>query len=273
MAWLARPDGAVIWHRHEPPAEGGCTFVFFNALTGDSDLWMQKIVPALEARGHGTLVFDLRGQRQSPVEPHVEISLRAIVEDCKALVEDEQPKRPVYVGLSIGGLFAAMAHLEGHRAEGMVLINTLRENSPRLSWLGDAMVRCARTGGLRLLRDVYLPLLFGQSWLEHHRRDFLLEDPYEPLAEHAPEVRLLQVACGADWNIAWEGIGVPVLVLTGQEDHLFRDEAAIARIARRMPRAMRIDVPQAGHLLPAEAPEMVIDACLSLAGRLWEAKR
>ncbi len=272
MAWLARPDGAVIWHRHEGPREGGVTFVFFNALTGDADLWLGEIVPALEARGHGTLVFDYRGQHHSPVEAGVEISLRALVEDAVALVRSEEPVRPVYVGLSIGGLFAAMAHREGAKAEGLLLLNTLREDGPRLRWINDALLRAARTGGLRLVRDLYMPLLMGEGWLERHRRDFLLEDPYAPLADDAPELRLLAVGCEARWDFPWEEIGVPVVVLTGREDRLFYDEGAVGRLSRRMPRALRIDVPDAGHLIPAEKPEAVVEACLVLAGRLWEAR-
>lgn len=271
MAWFARSDGAVIWHHHTPSRAGGVTFVFFNALTGDADLWRQHIVPALEARGHGTLVFDYRGQHHSPVGPEVEISLQALVEDARALVAAEDPVRPVYVGLSIGGLFAAMAHLAGPKAEGLVLINTLREDGPRLQWLNHALLRAVRTGGLRLLRDLYLPLLMGESWLERHRGDFLLEDPYAPAAPDAPEVRLLAVGCEAGWDIAWEAIGVPVVVLTGRQDRMFSEEAVVERLARRMPRALRLDVPDAGHLIPAEKPDAVVEACLVLAGRLWEA--
>ena len=80
-----------------------------------------------------------------------------------------RPARAVYVGLSIGGLFAARAHLRGATALGLVLINTLPKPGPLLDWLNDAFVRVVEVGGLELLRDLYLPLLMGPAWLKDNR--------------------------------------------------------------------------------------------------------
>lgn len=270
MAFLARPDGVVIHHESRGPEPHGATFVFFNPLTGDSGMWLQEIAPALEARGHGWLVFDHRGQKESPVGPSAEITARHIIEDAKAVIEAEEPVRPIHVGLSIGGLFAAYAHLEGARARAMLLINTLREDGPRLAWLNAALERCARTGGLRLLRDLYVPLLFGQKWLAANRDQFLGEEPYIALDPAHADVRLLASAGTADWNFPWEKLELPVIVMTGREDRVFYDEDAVRRLSARLPNALRVDLAEAGHLLPAEDPAAVIEACLALAGRIGE---
>jgi pimeloyl-ACP methyl ester carboxylesterase len=84
------------------------------------------------------------------------------VADAVVLLKQLQPTRPVLVGLSIGGLFAARAWIAGIAAEALVLINTLRKPSIRLQWIGDALVRAAEVGGLDLFRDLYLPLLMNQ---------------------------------------------------------------------------------------------------------------
>ena len=49
------------------------------------------------------------------------------------------------------GLFAARTWLEGCAAEAMVFINTLRQDSARLKWIGDALVRAVEVGGLAMI--------------------------------------------------------------------------------------------------------------------------
>ncbi len=269
MRELARPDGTVVGYEIQAPARGGATFVFFNALTGDAESW-RPVTSALAKRGHGWLLFDYRGQARSPLGSTAEVSVEAIVADAVALLEAVKPERPILVGLSIGGLFAARAHLQGAPADALLLINTLRRESARLAWLNEALCRCARLGGLRLLRDLYLPLLFDETWLARNRKAFLAPEPYSGLGEEAPELRLLQAGAAADWNLPWERLTLPVLVLSGLADRIFYEEEAVRELTARMPQAVRIDVADAGHLLPAERPEAVVDACLALFGRLWE---
>ncbi len=268
MGYLARPDGVVLHHESAGPEPHGVTFVFFNALTGDGGMWRQHIAPALEARGHGWLTFDYRGQKESPVAREARIDLAHLLDDARAVIEAEEPIRPVFVGLSIGGLFAARLHHRGTRALGLLLINTLREPGPRLSWLSEAMYRCALAGGLPLLRDLYLPLLCGGRWLAASRSSFLGDVPYRPLDAGDAEARLLAVASEEEWDFPWEKLDVPVLVLTGLEDRVFHEEAAVRRLCGRIPQALRVDVADAGHLLPMEDPEAVTEACLALAGRI-----
>ena len=64
-----------------------------------------------------------------------------------------------------------------------MFINTLRKPGPRLDWLGDAMVRTAETGGLGLMRDLFVPLLFNEGWQAENRDNFLKPEAYEPVAE------------------------------------------------------------------------------------------
>ena len=162
-----------LYYEHRPPeGEHGCTFVFFNALTGDVGMWTGSIVPSLQAAGHGVLVYNMRGQANSPFTPGTELHAQLIASDAVSLLKSLAPRRPILVGLSIGGLFAARAHLAGAAAEGLVFINTLRKDGPRVQWLGDAMVRCVEVGGVELMRDILSPLLFDEQWLAANRKNF-----------------------------------------------------------------------------------------------------
>ena len=86
-------------------------------------------------------------------------------------------------------------------AIGLILINTLRRDGPRLRWISDALVRAAETGGLNLFRDLYLPLLMTEKWLRENRSSFLLSNPdYTPLATDSGHFKLLSEAGRkSDW--------------------------------------------------------------------------
>lgn len=258
-------DGAVYYEHLPPAAPAGVTFVFFNALTGDLGMWCGEIGAALEAAGHGLLVFNYRGQDKSVWSPGERLDADLIVGDAVALLRDTAPVRPVFVGLSIGGLFAAHAVLGGAAAGGLVLINTLRRDSERLRWINDAVVRAAEFGGLQLFQDLYAPLIFNLDWQAANREAFLTHQPYEPISRASGVYNLLLHGGSADWDIAYEKLALPVLVVSGLQDRVFFDAADVAELAARMPDARRLDMPDAGHMVPAERPAELAAALLDFA--------
>lgn len=263
---LGPNDGLDFEHR--PPRAAGVTFVFFNALTGDAASWEAVIGPALRAAGHGTLAWNFRGQPNSPFADPAAISAQQIVGDAIELLRAERPRRPVYVGLSIGGLFAAQAHLAGATCDGLLLINTLRKPSARLEWLNRAVLRAALTGGPRLIQDLYLPLLTGPAWQAANRGGFLKDEPYAPLDPASGTARLLAAGIGADWDVPYERLAMPVTVLSGLQDRVFFAAGDVADLAARLPDARRVELPDVGHLISMEQPEAIVDACLALARRI-----
>ncbi|MGI9502306.1 MAG: alpha/beta hydrolase, partial [Geminicoccaceae bacterium] len=165
MAVFNISDGNALFFEHTPPGrEDGATFCFFNMLTGDTGNWEAEIGPALRDAGHGTCMWNFRGQKDSPFDGPDVITADAIVDDAVKLIQAEVPRRPVYVGGSIGGLFAAQAHLRGTVCDGLLLINTLRKAGPRLDWSNRAAHRAALVGGGRLIQDLMLPHLTGPAW-------------------------------------------------------------------------------------------------------------
>jgi 3-oxoadipate enol-lactonase len=258
----------ALFFEHRPPArDDRLTFVFFNALTGDAVGWEAEIAPALRAEGHGTLLWNFRGQRDSPFGAAAAVSAERIVADALALLGAVAPRRPAYVGLSIGGLFAMQAHLAGAPCEGLVLINTLRKTGPRLEWVNAAVHRAALTGGGRLIQDLYLPLLSGPPWQAAHRGEFLDAQPYEPLDPASGTALLLAAGKGADWEVPYERLTMPVVVLSGLQDRVFFAAADVAALCARLPEVERLDLPEVGHLVTMERPSAIVDACRALAAR------
>ena len=259
------PEDAIYYEHHPPTSDEGCTFVFFNALTGDTSAWEAVIGPKLRSAGHGTLAYNFRGQVNSPFSSDLELNADLIVSDAVHLLAATQPVRPVFVGLSIGGLFAARAWLQGADAVGMVFINTLRKDGPRLQWIGDALVRAVEVGGLDLFRDLFLPLLMNEDWLGTNRSAFIKkEQTYTALDPDSGHYKLLaEAGRTANWDLPYEKLTLPVLVITGLQDHVFLEPDIVNALFNRLPRAGRIDMPDAGHLIPGERPEALCKALLT----------
>lgn len=261
------PNDGLYYEHHPPTNDSGCTYVFFNALTGDTTNWEAVIGPKLRQAGHGTFAYNMRGQANSPFSPGITLGMDLIVDDAVRLLSTVEPMRPILVGLSIGGLFASRTWLKGIAASGLVLINTLRKDSARLKWIGDALVRAVEVGGLELFRDLFLPLLVNEEWLASNRSAFLIDEMnYQPLKPDSGHYKLLaEAGRTSDWDLPYEKLDLPVLLVTGLQDHVFLERAVVDELAHRLPKSIRSDMQNAGHLIPAEQPEALADILLSFA--------
>ena len=242
---------------YQAPAEGaqGKTLVFINPITGDLSLWNEHIVPAMQAKGYGTLVYNFRGQANAPYSPDARLTDDLIISDLQALLAHVGAPNPVLVGLSIGGLYAARAMLDGTPVAALVLINTLRKITPRLAWMNDASLRVMEVGGPNLMKDLYFHLLVGEPYQQENRAQFLSNEPdYTPLPKDSGAWNLLTWMGKSDWDIDWSELSVPTLVITGTQDRVFYDRPIIDELFALLPDATRVDMHDAGHMLPAEQP-------------------
>ena len=260
--------GESLYYEYDAPSADGHTFVFVNALTGNAAAWQAEIGPALRESGHGTLCYNFRGQAETEFGPDTDLRPTLVAEDLKLLMAELQPPRPILVGLSIGGLFAAEAWLDGVAAEGLVLINTLRRPGPRIEWLGSAMVAMARYGGSRLMMEANLPMLVNPEQLVAMRPDMFSDTPYEPMSPDDGLFRLMDRSTATDWNFPWDRLTLPTLVMTGLHDRVFRVERDVAELTAMIPDARSITFEDAGHLIPVERPATFTRHLLDFAGAL-----
>jgi pimeloyl-ACP methyl ester carboxylesterase len=269
MASFSIDSRNSIWYEHTPPtADTGATFVFFNALSGSLEMWQAEIAPALHAVGHGTLLYNMRGQTGSAFTDASAMHPSAVVDDAVALMKHVEPLNHIYVGLSIGGLFAVNAHLGGAPARGILTLNTMRVDGARLEWINTAVTRAAELGGSALVMDLFAPMLFDEPWLAANRDNALNPSQQVPFDKTSGVFGLLSHGGDARWDVPWERVDVPVTVVTGLKDRLFYTEADVAAICARLPSAERVDVSDAGHMVPLEQPQKVIDALLALRRRI-----
>lgn len=252
---LALSKSDALFHIHHAPARDGApTFVFVNALTGSTEAWEAVVAPALRAQGFGTLSWNFRGQADSPFESALELTDGVIIGDLTRLLTEVRPARPILVGLSIGGLYAARAVLGGVEAEGLVLLNTLREIGPRIDWVNTAMAQIVSHGGVSLFLDALFPLLVNGDFAAKARPNFLKGD-YAPLPREHGHMNLMRNAALTDWALDWGALALPTLVITGHQDRVFLDAEVVDRLYATLPDARREDWADIGHLLPQEAPD------------------
>ena len=265
---LGPNDGLYYEHNHPATAEAP-TFVFVNPITGSVDIWQTEVAPALRDSGYGTLAYNFRGQADSPYEAGSVLNDQLISSDLAQLIQTLDINRPILVGLSIGGLFAMQAHLSGVDAAGLVLLNTLRTIGPRIAWINDAVVRAMDVGGPQLMGDIMTPLIWGPKWLAANRNNFLQEDSeYTPMDKNSGAYNLLSHMGEANWEVAYEDIRCPVLVVMGLQDRVFYDAEVVTKLMQRIPKVQRIDIPHAGHMLPLEVPRELIPALEQFAANL-----
>lgn len=259
-------DNAIHVVHHEPK-DGLQTFVFVNSMGATTDVWEALIAPSLRREGYGTLSFDYRGQGRTRFGPDARLEPEEIVADTRAVMAQAAPARPIMVGLSIGGLFAAQAILRGTHAAALVLINTLRKPNAQVEWINTLEERLIGLGGMPLVLDVLRPVLSGRDQLEKQRASHLPDAGYTPWPADHTRRRLAEGVKKADWNIAWENLDLPVLVMTGLHDRLFRIQEDVDELTARMPDAVTVTYADGGHSLQAEHPERFVSDLIEFAAR------
>lgn len=259
MAMLDIDAENALFYLHERPEDGKPTFVFVNALTGTTEHWEAVVAPALRAQGFGTLTYNFRGQAESRFAQGLELTPTLIVDDIVRLCAAVQPVRPVLVGLSIGGLFAAQAIHKGAEAEGLVFLNTIREIGPRIAWVNDALGIFAASTGVGIMMDATFPMLVNPEFLAKARPN-MLTGTIAPLPPEHGHANLMRNSASTDWAFPWASLSLPVLNVTGLCDRVFLDLDIVDAWLAKMRNVTRHDWEDCGHLVPLERPEKLADA-------------
>jgi len=204
--------------------------------------------------GNGFLAYNFRGQEQSKFDNRLNLDTDLIVSDLCFLIKNLKLNNIILVGLSIGGLYASLALEKGIKSQGLVLINTLRTNNLRLKWINETMVNVARYGGTALLMDMNMPVIASPSFLEKMKPNALNPNNYKGLKENSGIFKLMKGSLSANWDVDWSNIELPVLIMTGHHDKVFRIPHDIDQIANSMKNAQRLEFKDCGHLIPLEKP-------------------
>jgi 3-oxoadipate enol-lactonase len=268
MATYKIDQSNEIYYEYVAPKAGGKMFVFVNALTGSTTAWNGDIGNKIVNEGNGYLAYNFRGQEKSKFDKGLTLDTNMIVSDLVLLINSLDLKNIILVGLSIGGLYAALAIEKGLKSIGLILINTLRKNNPRLRWINKTMVNVARYGGTSLLMDFNMPVIASPSFLEKMEVNALNPENYKGLDEDSGIFKLMEGSLSANWDIDWSKIDIPTLIMTGHYDKVFRVPNDIDEICNTMKKIERIEFPECGHLIPIENPHEFAEKINEFASKL-----
>lgn len=241
---------------------GDPALVFLHYWGGSSRTW-QEIIDRL-AESNRCIAYDRRGWGESGDDPHTRQSLDLLARDCLALVQTLQLERYVLIGHSMGGkLVQLLASTNPMGLAGTVLVAPAPPNPQILPPAAHEIQKHAYDNAENVAGTI---AFLTQRPLSETLRKRVLEDSLggSITAKYGwPNEMQLEDIAGAA-----ESIRVPTLVLAGRDDRERPLSKQTAEVVSQIPGAELVVIPDAGHLLPLEAPEEVAEAIRSFLGKL-----
>lgn len=240
----------------------GTPLVLTHGLGDDLRFW-DAVAPAL-ARHHQLLRWDVRGFGQSD-KPPGPYSAALFADDLAALLERLGLAAAHVAGISMGGVIAQRLALDHPlRVRSLVLISTSSEIAAQgtANWrrLADAVEQRGFGAGARDASRSFSP---GFAT----RRPDVVEAAGRQTASNAPHAYAAAARAMSDyqWTAELARVRRPVLILQGLADQLTPPGGSV-KMSRALPGARLLMLPDTGHNLPLEQPELFTAAVLAFTG-------
>lgn len=260
-------DGAELALHLAGPADGPLV-VLVHCWTGNKELWA-PVARRLVQLGHRVVLYDQRGHGSSTFGAGLDCVDR-LGHDLAAVLSHLDARDVVVAGHSMGGM-SIQAYVGGHRADaaerlvGAVLVATAARTFGRalpavlaertLGDLGFGWVRTGRPGALVARGSLGRRAVRGHA---HVVRDALAATPGDV------RVRCLLAMAEMDLRAGLGGLDIPATILVGTRDMLTPVRSARSLQQAWPQSALRI-LPGAGHMLPLERPDDIVEAVLRAA--------
>ena len=223
-----------------------------HSLACNLEMWDEE-VKRLSKR-FKVLAYDSRGHGESgaPTGPY---TLDMIADDIKGLFDHLGIERAHWIGLSMGGVFGLATAL---RHPGIFRSLVLADTSSKLADEGIAAFRqrvaAAREGTMEAMVEPTLKRWFKDSFrakkpaLMARVGDWIRKTPLDGYVGTSAAIPAIDV------THRLREIDIPVLVIVGEDDVAM--PVAMAQVlARELPDAELVVIPDAGHLSNLEQPE------------------
>jgi pimeloyl-ACP methyl ester carboxylesterase len=249
--FLDRPDGARIYFE---VTGSGPALVFAHGLGGNHLSWWQQV--AAFCGSHSCITFSHRGFHPSTA-PEGGPDPAEYAPDLAALLAHLGVSSFALVAQSMGGWTAVSLALGGHPGlRALVLAATSGPIDPRqadpaafAAW--STRAEAARAEGRRLGIHQAIGARAAAEQPTMHLLYRAIDELSSDLDKEALRARMYAARSRPPSDLA--AITVPTLWLTGGEDVVFASPTAPA-LARAMPRALHVEIPQAGHSAYFEKP-------------------
>jgi 3-oxoadipate enol-lactonase len=223
-----------------------------HSLACRLEMWDEEVrrlsqrftVLAYDSRGHG--------ETSAPAGPY---TLDMIADDIKGLFDHLGIEQSHWIGLSMGGVFGLATAL---KYPGIFSSIVLADTSSKLADEGIAAfgqrVATVRAGSMESMVEPTLKRWFKDSFREKQPRlmarvaDWIRKTPLEGYCGTSAAIPTIDV------THRLSEIGVPCLVIVGADDIAMPPSMAHT-LAKHLPDAQLVVIPDAGHLSNLEQPE------------------
>jgi len=264
MPVTTSPDGVRL---HYELHGAGEPVLLIMGLASNAFGW-HRTIPWLAAR-YEAIAFDNRGTGRSDVPP-APYSIVQMAADAAAVLDAAGHDTAHVVGASLGGMIAQrFALMFPRRLRSLVLLCTTPGGRHAVRAAADVMAALVRGGdspSAVYRRNAWF--LYGDETRTSHPER--IEEDLEYRAKIPTRLTgylgQLQATTGHD---AWDelpSITAPTLIVHGEADMLVPTENG-RLLAGRIPGAELVLVPGAGHMLQADAGDVVRDAVLGFLAR------
>jgi 3-oxoadipate enol-lactonase len=221
----------------------GAPLLCLHGLVDTLEIWDPVAAPLAE-RGQ-VVRYDQRGHGESGAPPGP-CTRRDLADDAVAVLDAFGIERAIWLGHSMGGIVAMAAALaHPRRVAGLVLIGTASQCSQKVAGWYEQIARAGETDGT----DGLARAIYG----ERTRRRVLGDG-----AAIAQVTRALQSLWDEPLTPELHRIECPVLLLVGEKDPMGPRASEI--IAAELPNAELEVVPDCGHWIHVEAPDVLLRA-------------
>jgi 3-oxoadipate enol-lactonase len=234
----------------------GQPLLFIHGYPLSRRMWQPQMAGL--AKDTRVLAIDLRGHGDSQATPGP-YPMSLLADDCATFLDALGIQRPVVIcGLSMGGYIAfAFYRQYASRVAGLVLAATRPgPDTPEGQANRDKSAALARQQGVSAIAEAMLPKLLSpgtyqaQPELVKQVRTIM-----ETISLEGITGDLMGMKERPDSTPALAGIKVPTLVLHGADDQIIPLQEA-ERMRNAIPNARLQVLPEAGHLLNLEQPEL-----------------
>lgn len=264
MPYVVHRGARIYWEEHG----AGEPILLVMGLSFTLEMWY-RIAPALAVE-HRVILLDNRGVGRSSA-PRGPYSIGLMAEDAMAVMNAACVTEPAYlIGVSMGGMIAQeMALRYPERFKALVLVSTSCGALYRGRWpnfrraprLRRWLERSGEARDRSLIRFFYA---------DQTPRERIEEDIQSRANFHPPLSSVLSQLCGI---LCWSSYGrlprlrLPALVVHGDQDHVLPPENGRI-VARRIPGAEFVLVPQAGHILATDQPDLSLEILRGFLARV-----
>jgi len=244
-------NGVELYYELLGPTEGDVIVLSNGVLMSTASWGLQK---AALSRRHRLLLYDCRGMWKSehPAGPY---SMEQHADDLAALLTALDIPRAHIAGISYGGeVSMAFALKYPQMTCSLIVSSSVSHSEAVLQAQVQAWSGAARANDPRLLYEITRPCNFSSAYIEANRA--VVEAAGERYAQLDMTAVLELFDCFQRFDITADlhRISAPTLVMVGEED-ILKPRYYSEIIARQIPAAQLIVVPDAGHALCLEKPD------------------